>query len=82
MNRSNRQEDILQATYHGEVGVHGVEFHVDLFVDTLLGLGVVVLPHLTHFSAIAGHCSRVVNVVDESLTLTKKVGRERFFGVV
>ena len=38
-------------THHGQVGVHGVEFHVDLFVDALLRLGVVVLPHLTggHF---------------------------------
>ena len=41
-------------SYHREVGVHGVELHVDLFVDTFLGVLSVVLPHLTnggHFFA-------------------------------
>lgn len=41
-----------QKTYHGEVGVHGVELQVDLLVDAFLGLGVVVLAYLTHLVAV------------------------------
>ena len=39
-------------THHREVGVHGIELHVDLFVDTFLGVLSVVLPHLID----CGHC--------------------------
>ena len=35
-------------TYQGEVGVHGVELQVDLFVDSLLGIFVVVLANRGH----------------------------------
>ena len=46
---------IKHPSYHREVGVHGVELHVDLFVDAFLGVLSVVLPHLTdggHFSSL------------------------------
>lgn len=41
-------------TYHGEVGIHGVQLQVDLLVDALFGLGVVVLANLTHLVAFFG----------------------------
>jgi len=53
-----------QITHHGEVGVHGVQFEIDLFVDALLRFLVVVLSHLTHghsFFWVFGRVEMMVN---------------------
>ena len=55
--------------YQGHVGVHGVELKVDLLVDSLFGIGVVVLAYLTHlvafflevFQSVRGRKGKVVS---------------------
>ena len=48
--RNNREP-----THHREVGVHGIQLQVDLFVDSGLGFLMVVLSHF------GSHCFRLVS---------------------
>ena len=47
----------IKCTYHREIDIRGIEFHVDLLVDQRLAVLVVVLPDLGH-----GHLDRLVGL--------------------